>query len=85
MQLYLTEPRGNTALDLHTLTALVSDVVGSKSTNLPAIAGKVPDKIQRENQVKRLSRWMKNERVNADSLPVGAKGSHSAKLPLRWK
>ncbi len=46
MQLYPTEPRGNTARHLHTLAALVSGIVGSRSTNLPAIAGKVPDRGQ---------------------------------------
>ena len=41
MQLYPTEPKGNTARHLHTLAALISGIVGSRSTNLPAIAGKV--------------------------------------------
>ena len=44
MQLYPTESRGNTARHLHTLAALVSGIVGSRSTNLPAIAGKAPDR-----------------------------------------
>jgi hypothetical protein len=42
-QLYPTEPKGNLARHLNTLAALVSGIVGSKNTNLPAIAGKVPD------------------------------------------
>jgi len=45
---------------LHTLAALVSGIVGSRSTNLPAIAGKAPDRTKRESRVKRFSRWMKN-------------------------
>ncbi len=65
MQLYPTEPRGNTARHLNTLAALISGIVGSRSTNLPAIAGKVPDRAKRESRVKRYSRWMKNERINA--------------------
>ena len=60
-----TEPGGNTARHLHTLAALVSGIVGSRSTNLPAIAGKAPDRTKRESRVKRFSRWMKNERINA--------------------
>jgi len=65
MQLYPTEPRGNTARHLHTLAALVSGIVGSRSTNLPAIAGKAPDGTKRESRVKRFYRWMKNERIDA--------------------
>jgi hypothetical protein len=66
MQLYPREPKGNTARHLHTLAALISGIVGSRSTNLPAVAGKVPDKTKRESRVKRFSRWMKNERVSAE-------------------
>jgi len=63
-QLYPTEPRGNTARHLHTLAALISGIVGSKSTNLPAVAAKVPDGTKRESRVKKFSRWIKNERIN---------------------
>ncbi len=66
MQLYPTEPKGNTARHLHTLAGLISGIVGSKSTNLPAIADKVPDETKKESRVKRFSRWIKNERINAD-------------------
>jgi len=66
-QLYPTEPKGNTARHLETLTALISGIVGSKSTNLPAVAGKVPDGTKRESRVKRFYRWMKNERIDADT------------------
>jgi hypothetical protein len=40
--------------------------VGSRRTNLPAIASKVPDRTKRESRVKRFSRWMQNERINAE-------------------
>jgi hypothetical protein len=65
VQLYPTKPKGNTARHLHTLAALISGIVGSRSTNLPAIAGKVPDGTKKESRVKRFSRWMKNERIDA--------------------
>ncbi len=65
-QLYPTEPKGNTARHLQTLSALISGIVGSKSTNLPAIAGKVPDRTKKESRVKRFSRWIKNERINTE-------------------
>ena len=84
MQFYLTEPKGNTARHLHTLSALISGIVGSKSSSLPAIAGKVPDRAKKESRVKRFSRWTQNERINAkvyflpyadallESLPEGS-------------
>lgn len=66
-QLYPTEPKGNTARHLETLAALISGIVGSKSTNLPAVAGKVPDGTKKESRVKSFYRWMKNERIDADT------------------
>lgn len=62
-QLYPEEPKGNRARHLNTLAALISGIVGSRSTNLPAIAGKVPDGTKKESRVKRFSRWIRNERV----------------------
>lgn len=64
MQLYPTEPKGNTARHLKTLAALISGIVGSRSTSLPAIAAKVPDGTKKESRAKRYYRWMKNERIN---------------------
>ena len=55
---------GNMARHLHTLAAVINGIVGSKSTNLPAIAGKVPDRAKKESQVKRFSRWIQDERIN---------------------
>jgi hypothetical protein len=65
-ELYPTEPKGNTARHLHTLAALISGIVGSKRTNLPAIAGQVPDGTKRESRVKKFYRWITNERVGAE-------------------
>jgi len=65
-QLYPTEPKGNTARNLNTLAALISGIVGSKSTNLPAIAGKVPDGTKKESRVKKFSRWINNERIDVE-------------------
>jgi hypothetical protein len=66
-QLFPTEPKGNLARHLHTLAALVSGIVGSKSTHLPAIAAKVPDGVKKESRVKRFSRWVDNERVDIET------------------
>jgi len=65
-QLYPTEPQGNTARHLNTLAALISGIVGSKRTNLPAIASKVPDGTKRESRVKHFSRWIQNERIDVE-------------------
>jgi hypothetical protein len=46
-----------------TLAALISGIVGSKSTQLPSVATKIPDGTQPESRVKRLTRWLDNERI----------------------
>jgi hypothetical protein len=66
-QLCPTEPRGNFARHLHTLAALISGIVGSKSTHLPAIAAKVPDGVKKESRVKRFSRWVNHEQVDIET------------------
>jgi len=53
--IYPTELKCNTTHHLHTLSALISGTVGSKSSNLPAIAGKVPDRAKKESRVCRVS------------------------------
>jgi hypothetical protein len=60
---YPTPPTGNFARHLHTLAALISGIVGSKSTQLPHIATKVPDGAKPESRVKRLTRWLDNDRI----------------------
>src|SRR5499433_9256 len=59
---YPTPPTGNVARHLQTLAALISGIVGSKSTPLPHIATKVPDGTKPESRVKRFARWVDNER-----------------------
>jgi Transposase DDE domain len=62
-QAYPTPPTGNFARHLQTLAALISGIVGSKSTQLPAIATKVPDGTKPESRVKRCARWVDNDRI----------------------
>ncbi len=59
-QLYPSEPQGNLARHLDTLAGLISGIVGSKSTNLPHIASRVPDNTEPDSRVKRFSRWVNN-------------------------
>ena len=53
MHAYPTSPTGNFARHVQTLAALISGIVGSKSTQLPTIATKVPDGTKPESRVKR--------------------------------
>ena len=60
---YPTAPTGHFARHVQTLAALISGIVGSKSTQLPTIATKVPDGTRPESRVKRFARWVDNERI----------------------
>src|SRR5262245_10876596 len=57
---------GTVARHLTTLAALLSGIVGSKSTQLPSIATKVPDGVQAESRVKRFTRWMRNDQITTE-------------------
>src|SRR3989442_5032267 len=62
-QCYPTASHGNFARHLNTLAALISGIVGSKSTQLPHIATKVPDGTKPESRVKRFARWCDNAHI----------------------
>ena len=62
-QAYPAQPTGNFARHLQTLAALISGIVGSKSTQLPTLATKVPDGTKPESRVKRFARWIDNARI----------------------
>ena len=55
IQGYPGQPTGTIARHLTTLAALISGIVGSKSTQLPNIAAHVPDGTQPESRVKRFA------------------------------
>lgn len=65
-KLYPKKPQGNLARHLTTLAAMISGIVGSKSTHLPQIAGKVPDETRVGSRVKRFSRWINNEKIDRE-------------------
>ena len=46
-----------------TLAALISGIVGSKSTQLPSVATKISEGTKPESRVKRLTRWLDNARI----------------------
>src|SRR6266404_6185716 len=62
-QCYPGQPSGTVARHLLTLAALISGIVGSKSTQLPHIAAKVPNGTKPESRVKRFARWCDNPHI----------------------
>ena len=70
IQGYPGEPQGQCAQRLTTLAALISGIVASKSTQLPKIAAKVPDRSKLESRVKRLARWVDNDHVTTEGYVV---------------
>jgi hypothetical protein len=62
-QWYPSQPSGTVARHLITLAALISGIVGSKSTQLPHIAAKVPNGTKPESRVKRFARWFDNAHI----------------------
>ena len=63
IQWYPGQPTGTVARHLTTLAALISGIVGSKSTQLPSVATKISDGAKPESRVKRLTRWLDNARI----------------------
>lgn len=63
VQGYPGQPTGTVARHLTTLAAFISGIVGSKSTQLPSVATKIPDGAKPESRVKRLTRWLDNVRI----------------------
>lgn len=59
-QWYPDGGHGRLAQPLTTLAALISGIVASRSSQLPAIATQVPDGTKAESRVKRYTRWVRN-------------------------
>src|SRR5262245_3890793 len=66
IQGYPGQPTGTVARHVTTLAALISGIVGSKSTQLPNIAAHVPDSTQPESRVKRFARWLRHDQITED-------------------
>ncbi len=66
IQGYPGQPTGTVARHLTTLAALISGIVGSKSTQLPNIAATVPDGTKPESRVKRFARWVDNDHITEE-------------------
>ena len=62
-----TEPKGNLARHLNTLALFVSGIVGSKKTSLPAIASAVPEGNQPVSRIRKMERWLDNDRIDHET------------------
>jgi len=73
-QAYPAPPTGHLARHLSPLAALISGIVGRKSTQLPTIAAKVPNGTKPESRVKRFARWFDNDHILEEAyfLPYAA-------------
>jgi hypothetical protein len=70
IQGYPGEPHGQVARHCTTLAALISGIVGSKSTQLPQRATHVPDGKKPESRVKRFARWVRTTTITAEGYFV---------------
>ena len=61
-----TEPTGNHARHLTTLALFISGIVGSRKCQLGAVASKAAPGSLRESRIKRLTRWVQNERITPE-------------------
>ncbi|MBV9849209.1 MAG: transposase [Armatimonadetes bacterium] len=85
-QLLPAAPAGNQARHLNTLAALVSGIIGSRKTHLPAVAGKVPGGSspkggKRESRAKRFARFLRNPKVTPDAFFLPYARALVASLP----
>src|SRR5258708_1099095 len=58
--------KGHAERHLMTLTALICGIVGSKHTQLPAIASKTPGTAKRQSRITTFERWLKNKNVTVE-------------------
>src|SRR5262245_24613457 len=70
IQGYPGKPQGRCVRHLATLAALISGIVASKSTQLPKIATKVPERTKPESRVKRFARWVENTGITTEGYFV---------------
>jgi hypothetical protein len=61
-----TEPTGNHARHLRTFALFISGIVGSRKCQLGAVASKAGAGSLRESRIKRLTRFVQNERITPD-------------------
>jgi hypothetical protein len=65
-QLYPHQMSGRQMQHMQVLGALISGIVRSGQSQLPAVANKMPSPTQRESRITRLRRWLKNEKITQE-------------------
>ena len=63
-----TEPKGNYARHLTTLAMMITGIVQSRHSQLPALARKAPDRVQPQSRVMGFTRWLQHERVTPEAF-----------------
>jgi hypothetical protein len=67
-QLSPTQPKGDFARHLTTLAMLITGIIQSQTSQLPAIARKVPDGNRPPSRIKRYLRWLQHRRVTPEAF-----------------
>jgi len=77
--IYPSAPTGTLARHLNVLAAMINGIIGSQSTNLPAISGKCALQAVPESRVKRFYRWLQDDVVELETyfLPFAEALIHS--------
>jgi len=57
---------GNAARNFTTLISMITGMIQSRHCQLPALAGKCSIKTKRESQTKKFTRWLQNNKINAN-------------------
>ena len=73
--------KGHAARHLRTLTALICGIVGSKKTQLPAIASKTPGPAKRQSRITTFERWIKNKAITVERYYLPYIRAFLASLP----
>lgn len=66
-QLYPRQLTGRQARHMNTLAGMISGIVRSGKSQLRAMAKKAPDPSKVESRIKRFSRYLQNENINAET------------------
>lgn len=77
----MPQAKGHAERHLLTLTALICGIMGSKRTQLPAIASKTPGSAKRQSRITTFERWLKNKNVTVERFFVPYVRDLLASLP----
>jgi Transposase DDE domain len=64
------QPTGNFARHLGTLAMLISGIIGSRKVHLPTVAQKIPSDAKPQSIVRRMERFLANDKIDAKTYYV---------------